>query len=74
MMTYIGMGALIIGCFMLVGGWQSGVKGKLMGQGLILIVSGACIGIGGNPARDMPNGSPAMVNLGFLGIIVVILH
>ena len=73
MMTYIGMGALIIGCFMLVGGWQSGVKGKLMGQGLILIVSGACIGIGGNPARDMPNGSPAMVNLGFLGIIVVIL-
>ena len=56
MMTYIGMGALLVGCFMLVGGWQSGVKGKLMGQGAILIVAGACIGIGGNPARDMPNG------------------
>lgn len=73
MMTYIGMGALIIGCFMLVGGWQSGVKGKLMGQGAILIVAGTCIGIGGNPARDMPNGSPSMVALGFLGIAVVIL-
>lgn len=73
MMTYIGMGALLVGCFMLVGGWQSGVKGKLMGQGAILIVAGACIGIGGNPARDMPNGSPGMVALGFLGIAVVIL-
>lgn len=73
MMTYIGMGALLIGCFMLVGGWQSGVKGKLIGQGAILIVAGACIGIGGNPARDMPNGSPSMVALGFLGIAAVIL-
>lgn len=72
MMTYIGMGALLVGCFMLVGGWQSGVKGKLMGQGLILIVAGACIGIGGNPARDMPNGSPGMVALGFLGIAAVV--
>lgn len=73
MMTYIGMGALLVGCFMLVGGWQSGVKGKLMGQGAILIVAGACIGIGGNPARDMPNGSPGMVALGFMGIAAVIL-
>ncbi|MGN8874301.1 hypothetical protein [Pseudoflavonifractor sp. HCP28S3_F10] len=73
MMTYIGMGALLVGCFMLVVGWQSGVKGKLMGQGAILIVAGACIGIGGNPARDMPNGSPGMVALGFLGIAAVIL-
>lgn len=73
MMTYIGMGVLLVGCFMLVGGWQSGVKGKLMGQGAILIVAGACIGIGGNSARDMPNGSPGMVALGFLGIAAVIL-
>lgn len=72
MMTYIGIGALIVGVFMLVGGWQSGVKGKLMLQGLILIVAGACIGIGGNPARDMPNGSPGMVAIGFLGIAGVI--
>lgn len=73
MMTYIGMGALLIGFFMLVGGWQSGVKGKLMGQGAILIAAGACIGIGGNPARDMPNGSPSMVAFGFLSIAAVIL-
>lgn len=72
MMTFIGMGALLIGCFMLAIGWQSGVKGKVMGQGLILIIAGACIGIGGNPASDMPNGSPGMVTIGFLGIIYVI--
>ena len=72
MMTYIGLGALIVGVFMLVGGWQSGVKGKLMLQGVILIVAGACIGIGGNPARDMPNGSPGMVAIGFLGIAGVV--
>ena len=72
MMTYIGMAALLVGCFMLVGGWQSGVKGKLMLQGVILIVAGACIGIGGNPARDMPNGSPGMVAIGFLGIAGVV--
>jgi len=71
MLTYIGMGALLVGCFMLVGGWQAGVKGKVMGQGVILIVAGACIGIGGNPARDMPNGSPGMVAMGFLGIAAV---
>lgn len=73
MMTYIGMGALLIGCIMLCVGWSSGVKGKTMGKGLILIVSGACIGIGGNPARDMPNGSPTMVMLGFCGIVAVII-
>ena len=73
MMTFIGVCALIVGCLMLGCGWQFGVKGKLMGQGLILIVAGACIGIGGNPARDMPNGSPGMVALGFMGIVAVIL-
>lgn len=72
MMTYIGMGALLVGCFMLVGGWQLRVI-RLMGPGLILIVSGGCIGIGGNPARGMPNGSPGMVALGFVGIATVIL-
>lgn len=73
MMTCIGMGALFVGCFMLVGGWQSGVKGKLMGQGAILIAAGMCIAIGGSPSRDMPNGSPGMVALGLMGIAAVIL-
>lgn len=73
MMTYLGIGASIIGIIMLCAGWYSGVKGKTIGKGLILIVSGVLIGIGGNPARDMPNGSPAMVALGFCGIGAVII-
>lgn len=72
MMTYIGMGALIIGASMLISGWQSGVKGKIIGQGVILILSGMFIGIGGNPSRDMPNGAPGLVALGFVGLIVVV--
>ena len=73
MMTYLGVGALMIGIIMLCVGWCYGVKGKTMGKGLILIVSGALIGIGGNPAKDMPNGSPGMVALGFCGIAAVII-
>lgn len=73
MMVYIGMGFLIVGGIMLVVGWQSGVKGKIMGRGLILIAAGACIGIGGGPSSDMPDGSPTMVVLGFAGIIAVVL-
>lgn len=66
MMTYIAMGLLLAGCILMVVGWQSGVKGKLIGWGLLLILAGACIGIGGNPARDMPGGSPMLVSFGFL--------
>lgn len=62
MMTYIGMGAALVGCLMLAGGWQVRAIG-LMGLGLILIVAGVCIGIGG----------PGMVALGFMVIAAVIL-
>lgn len=69
MMAFIGMGAMLVGGFMLL----CGLNGKLKGQGAILLVAGLCIGVGGYPARDMPNGSPVMVALGFLGIATVIL-
>lgn len=72
-MTYIAICVSIIGFSLLVYGWLSGPKGKLMRQCAILLAAGICIGIGGNPARDMPNGSPGMVVLGFLGIAAVIL-
>lgn len=72
MMTGIGMASLLIGCIAVAIGWNSGVKWKTIAQGLILIVSGACIGIGGNPARGMPNGYPGLVAAGFAGIIVVL--
>lgn len=67
MMTYIGMAALVIGCFAFAAAWNAYPKNtKLMGIAGLLMAGGTCIGIGGNPARDMPNGSPPMVVMGFL--------
>lgn len=78
MMKYIVIGVVMIGILILTAGWidvRDGVDGggKSMGRGAILIVAGVCINIGGNPARNMPNGSPGMVALGFLGVASVIL-
>ena len=71
-MTHIGMVIMIVGVAMIVIGWNSGVQGKLIGKGLILTLSGMFIGIGVNPSRGSPNGSPGMVMLGILGVVVVI--
>lgn len=75
MVAFIGVDVMLLGvAVMLLGGIMlfyslNGNKGR----GAILLVAGVCIGIGGYPARDMPNGSPVMVALGFLGIAAVIL-
>lgn len=72
MMAYIGVDVMLFGVsVMLLGGIM--LFGKFKGRGAILLVAGVCIGIGGYLARDMPNGSPVMVALGFLGIAAVIL-
>lgn len=68
MMTTIAMGTLIAGLLLFIIGRQSGVKGKFLAPSLLFMVAGSCIGIFGNPSRDMPNGSPEMVIFGFLGI------
>lgn len=65
----LGVGVMLVGGIMLF----HGSNGKRKGWGAILLVAGVCIGIGGYLARDMPNGSPVMVALGFLGIAAVIL-
>ena len=72
MLIYIGMGILLIGTVMVAMGWTSGVKGRTIGTGVLLIVCGAFIGIGGAPSRDMPNGSPFLVALGLVGTAAVI--
>jgi len=72
MMTYIGMAALIVGVVVIAFGWQAGVKWNIIGKGAALTAAGGMIGIGGNPAKDMPNGSPMMVTLGFLIIALLI--
>ena len=69
-MTTIGMGVMILGGLIFAIGWSgSPKKTKLLGCGALLVAAGMCIGIGGNPAKDMPNGSPALVGLGFLLLI-----
>ena len=71
-MADIGVDAMLLGVsVMFLGGIM--LFGKFKGRGAILLVAGVCIGIGGYLARDMPNGSPVMVALGFLGIAAVIL-
>lgn len=66
-MTTIGMTILIAGVLAFAVGWGSQKnKGSLLGMGALMILGGMFIGIGGNPARDMPNGSPGMVMIGFI--------
>ena len=66
------MAALIVGVVVIAFGWQAGVKWNIIGKGAALTAAGGMIGIGGNPAKDMPNGSPMMVTLGFLIIALLI--
>ena len=70
-MIYLGMAILLVGVIMLCVGWSAGVKGKLMGRGALLTVAGGCIGIGGGPSSDMPDGSPSMVLLGIVITVAV---
>lgn len=66
-MTTIGMTILIAGVLAFAVGWGSQKnKGSLLGMGALMMLGGMFIGIGGNPARDMPNGSPGMVMIGFI--------
>ena len=67
-MTVIGMIVLILGALVICIGWIGGRQMKTVGIGALLALSGGLIGIGANPARDMPNGSPTMVVFGFTGI------
>lgn len=72
MMAHTRVEVMLLGVsVMFLGGIM--LSGKFKGRGAILLVAGVCIGIGGYLARDMPNGSPVMVALGFLGIAAVIL-
>ena len=66
-MTTIGMIFLMTGVFVIAMSWNANPKNGIgIGAGALLTLGGTLIGIGGNPARDMPNGSPAMVVMGFL--------
>lgn len=70
-MTAIGMIGLLIGLVVIAIGWNAVPKKmNLLGSGALLTFGGMFVGIGGNPSRDMPNGSPGMVALGFCCLAV----
>ena len=70
-MTTIGIILLLIGVFVIVAGWVSVPRnGRTIGSGALVLFGGMFIGIGGNPSRDMPNGSPAMVGLGIIMVLI----
>ncbi len=78
-MTAVGMILMILGIIIIAVAWNSNPRsGKLIGIGAMLTLAGMLIGIGGNPAKDMPNGSPGMVAMGFalaiFGIVLIVMQ
>ncbi|SEA49776.1 hypothetical protein SAMN05216349_11463 [Oribacterium sp. KHPX15] len=78
-MTGFGMTIMFFGMGCICIGWSNSPKNaKLLGMGGIMMLGGMFIGIGANPAKDMPNGSPEMVVLGFLlsaiGVVMMVLQ
>ena len=78
-MTGIGMTIMVLGIICFCIGWMSSPKnGKVLGMGGLMMLGGMFIGIGGNPAKDMPNGSPGMVALGFIlaavGVVMMVIQ
>ena len=61
------IGGLLLG---LAGFFANPIRGKLIGAGALLLFGGMLIGIGANPARDMPDGSPGMVALGAIMALI----
>lgn len=71
-MVYFGLGAALAGMFMLIIGWQNGLKDKLTVRGLITLVAGLSILAGCDAFSDV-DGNPSMIVQGFellLGVIV----
>ena len=78
-MTGIGMTIAVLGVFWFYAGWTCSPKnGKGLGMGGLMMLGGMFIAIGGNPAKDMPNGSPGMVALGFIlaavGVVMMVIE
>ena len=78
-MTGIGMTIAVLGVFWFYAGWTYSPKnGKGLGMGGLMMLGGMFIAIGGNPAKDMPNGSPGMVALGFIlaavGVVMMVIE
>ena len=74
-MMVIGMIALFCGIIIISKGWISNPKEfKTIGLGVLMALGGTFVGVGINPAKDMPDGSPAMVTLGIILIIISIIQ
>ena len=66
------MTVLVIGLLIFCFGFQSAMRKYWLGSGTLLMLGGMFAGIGCNPARDAPNGSPGMVVLGIILMLCAI--
>lgn len=57
---------LVIGLLVFCMGFHSSVRSYWLGGGTLLMFGGMLAGIGVNPSRDAPNGSPGMVAFGVI--------
>lgn len=72
-MTTVGIIGIVIGIVMFcLKDTFTNVKNFVF-SAILFILGGVFIGIGGNPAKGMPNGSPEMVAIGFICMFMGIL-
>lgn len=70
-LTIIGMVVMVSGIGAFCIGWSMKPKqGILLLVGLLMMLGGMFIGIGANPAKDMPHGSPGMVMFGLIMTVI----
>lgn len=70
-MVEFSIGVMLVGMFMLIIGWQKGLKDKLTIRGLITLVAGFSIAAGCDAFSDV-DGYPSMIGRGLLLLAFVI--
>ena len=70
----IGLAIAVVGSLMVyLKNWKWGSRTITIVTGIILMLSGACILVFSQPSKEMPDGSPGLVILGFIGAAVALI-
>ena len=78
-MAVVGMIIMFFGFMCSCVGWNDNPKNvKYLVTGVLILSGGICIGVGGSPAKGMPDGSPGIVAIGLvlfaLGIVIIFIE